>query len=119
MASIPRVSRLPSADAREAEETARPPTPGTTARKRRPLQPVEENEPLTRRESQVLGCFAQGLNTAAIAQRLSISTTTARNHSQRILSKLRVHSRLEAVARGYETGLLSLSPATPEHPEKV
>lgn len=119
MAPIPRLSRLASADGREAEKTVRPPAPTTRARKRRPLRPAEDNENLTRRESQVLACFAQGLNTEVIAQRLSISTTTVRNHSQRILSKLGVHSRLEAVARGYETGLLSLSPVAPEHPEKI
>jgi DNA-binding NarL/FixJ family response regulator len=63
---------------------------------------------LTSRESQVLHCFAEGLGTDAIASRLSISRTTVRNHSQRILAKLAVHTRLAAVARGYETGLIAI-----------
>ncbi len=87
------------------------PPPRRTARRRKPLRPVEEDEILTLREGQVLACFAQGLGTAAIAQRLSISPTTVRNHSQRILAKLRAHSRLEAVARGYSSGLLPVSAA--------
>ena len=95
------------------------PTSRRTARRRKPLRPVEEDEIPTRREGQVLGCFAQGLGTAAIAQRLSISPTTVRNHSQRILAKLRVHSRLEAVARGYASGLLSFSAAAPEPKPKA
>ena len=61
-----------------------------------------------------MSCFAQGLNTAAVARRLSITPTTVRNHAQRILAKLHVHRRLEAVAHGYATGLLSVSAADPE-----
>lgn len=94
------------------------PTSRRTARRRKPLRPVEGDESLTRREGQVLGCFAQGLGTAAIAQRLSISPTTVRNHSQRILAKLRVHSRLEAVARGYASGLLSVFAAAPQQKQR-
>jgi PAS domain S-box-containing protein len=53
---------------------------------------------LTEREKQVLALLAQGEATNAIAQKLTISNTTARNHIQNILSKLGVHTRLEAVA---------------------
>ena len=63
---------------------------------------------LTARETQVLHCFAEGLGTDAIASRLSITRTTVRNHSQRILAKLAVHTRLAAVARGYETGMIAI-----------
>jgi len=70
------------------------------------LRPFEVEESLTRRERQILGFFAQGLGTAAIADSLAISPTTVRNHSQHILAKLRVHSRLQAVARGYAKGLI-------------
>src|SRR5215471_21856225 len=72
-----------------------------------PIEPKSELR-LTARESQVLHCFAEGLGTDAIASRLSISRTTVRNHSQRILAKLAVHTRLAAVARGYETGVISI-----------
>ncbi|MCH7713512.1 MAG: PAS domain S-box protein [Chloroflexi bacterium] len=53
---------------------------------------------LTERENQVLVLLVQGLGTNAIAKTLTISNATARNHIQNILSKLDVHTRLEAVA---------------------
>ena len=56
---------------------------------------------LTPREREILALFAEGLGTKAIAERISISPVTVRNHAQRILAKLGVHSRLAAVARGY------------------
>lgn len=89
-----------------------------TARRRLRLRPAEVDECLTSREHEILGCFARGLNTAAVAQLLSVSPTTVRNHAQRILSKLRVHSRLEAVAHGYARGLLSMSEASDPKPRK-
>jgi len=65
---------------------------------------------LTKRELEILRLFAHGLGGKAIADRLSISYTTARNHAQRILVKLGVHNRAAAVARGYERGILSPGP---------
>lgn len=53
---------------------------------------------LTEREMQVLSLLARGGSTGSIAKELTISNTTARNHIQNILSKLGVHTRLEAVA---------------------
>lgn len=53
---------------------------------------------LTRRELEVLRLMTEGLNTAAAARRLHVSTATIRNHVQNIFGKLGVHSRLEAVA---------------------
>ena len=53
---------------------------------------------LSRRELEVLHLMTQGLNTAAIAERLHVSRATVRNHAQNIFAKLGVHSRLEAVA---------------------
>jgi DNA-binding NarL/FixJ family response regulator len=53
---------------------------------------------LTEREREVLRLLAQGLRTEAIAERLYISARTVQTHVQRILTKLGVHSRLEAVA---------------------
>jgi DNA-binding NarL/FixJ family response regulator len=77
----------------------------------RPPKPSrDDHEPLTRREREVLNLFAEGLGTAEIARRLSISSVTVRNYAQRILAKLGVHSRLAAVARGYT---LRLIPALP------
>lgn len=53
---------------------------------------------LTLREREVLRLLAEGLGTQEIAERLFVSSATARNHVQHILNKLNVHSRLEAVA---------------------
>lgn len=61
---------------------------------------------LTPREADVLALLAEGADTAAIASQLLIGNSTVRNHIQRILHKLGVHSRLEAVACAREHGLL-------------
>jgi PAS domain S-box-containing protein len=61
---------------------------------------------LTDREREVLSLLAQGLSTRELAQSLSISPATVRNHVQSILHKLDVHSRLEAVAYAFEHGLV-------------
>ena len=53
---------------------------------------------LSSREREVLDLLAQGLGTRAIAESLVVSPVTARNHVQRVLAKLGVHTRLEAVA---------------------
>lgn len=53
---------------------------------------------LTAREHQVLDLLITGATTADIAARLSISPVTAQNHVAHILAKLKVRSRLEAVA---------------------
>jgi len=52
---------------------------------------------LTRREAEVLELMATGLSTARIADVLSVSRTTVRNHVEHLLAKLGVHSKLEAV----------------------
>ena len=57
---------------------------------------------LTKREKQVLNMLTQGASTASVAQELSISRATARNHIQHLLEKLMVHSRLEAVTSARE-----------------
>ena len=53
---------------------------------------------LTLREREVLRLLAEGIGTQEIADQLFVSSTTARNHVQHILSKLGCHTRLEAVA---------------------
>ena len=55
-------------------------------------------EKLTPREMEVLTLLIQGYRTREIAQSLSISPNTVRNHIQHLLQKLQVHTRLEAVA---------------------
>jgi DNA-binding NarL/FixJ family response regulator len=54
-------------------------------------------EKLTPREVEVLGALAEGLGSEQIATRLHISLRTERNHMANILSKLEVHSQLQAL----------------------
>jgi DNA-binding NarL/FixJ family response regulator len=55
-------------------------------------------EPLTPRELEVLKALTEGLSTPDICDRLYIAPNTLRTHVQNIMGKLRVHSKLEAVA---------------------
>lgn len=55
-------------------------------------------EPLTPRELEVLRALSEGLATPEICDRLFIAPNTLRTHVQNIMGKLRVHSKLEAVA---------------------
>lgn len=61
---------------------------------------------LTRREREVLALLAEGADNQAMAQALVISPETARTHIQRVLTKLGVHSRLEAAAFVIQSGIL-------------
>jgi len=60
---------------------------------------------ITRRELELLGHLARGLSLADVAQTMSISMNTARNHSQRVIEKLGAHSKLEAVVIATREGL--------------
>ncbi|WP_419960563.1 response regulator [Psychrobacillus sp. BM2] len=64
----------------------------------------EEENPLTERESQVLGLIANGKNTKEIASELFITTGTVRNYISVILDKLDVGNRIEAISRFKEKG---------------
>jgi len=61
---------------------------------------------LTKREHQVLQALSEGANDKEIAERLCISTDTARNHMVHILSKLGVHSRLQALVFALRHGIV-------------
>ncbi len=58
---------------------------------------------LTPREEEVLDLIGQGLDNRTIAARLRISVATARSHVQRVIEKLGVHSKLEAMKHLRET----------------
>jgi DNA-binding NarL/FixJ family response regulator len=60
---------------------------------------------LTERERDVLNLVAQGLNNAEIAQRLTVSLKTVRNHVSNIFSKLQVAGRAQAIVRARNAGL--------------
>lgn len=61
---------------------------------------------LTKREGEVLALMASAADAERIAGELKISVNTARGYIQNILEKLGAHSRLEAVVRATQLGLL-------------
>ena len=65
-----------------------------------------ETVALTSREVQVLAFCAKGRSSRQIATELGIAVTTVRNHVQNILEKLQCHTRVEAIFRARDSGLL-------------
>lgn len=60
---------------------------------------------LTQREREILEAIAKGLNNAQIAENLSISQKTVRNHVSNIFNKLQVTDRVQAALRARDAGL--------------
>ncbi|MEJ2303048.1 MAG: LuxR C-terminal-related transcriptional regulator [Anaerolineales bacterium] len=72
----------------------------------RPLKVPSTGETLTRREVEVLRLLAAGASNQAIADELVVGLATVKTHVSRILAKLDVRSRNQAVARARELKLL-------------
>jgi len=70
-------------------------------------QDMELEAGLTPRELEVLRLISRGRTPKEISEQLVVSPKTVSSHLQRILAKLGVHSRLQAVARAYELGIVA------------
>ena len=89
----------PSVTQRMIASFLRRPPPDGTADQRLHL--------LTPREQETLRLLARGLTNAEIAAELFVSETTVKTHVGRVLSKLGLRDRVQAVIYAYETGLLA------------
>lgn len=83
---------------------ARMPESSATPQLRPPADPRLAS--LTPRELEVLKAVAEGLSNLEIAERLVLSETTVKTHVGRVLAKLGVRDRVQAVVFAYETGLV-------------
>jgi DNA-binding NarL/FixJ family response regulator len=72
-----------------------------------PAAPPTAVEELTPREREVLDLLARGLSNSEICEQLVISDATAKTHVARILQKLDLRDRVQAVIYAYETGLVA------------
>lgn len=87
----------PAVTRRVIEEFARTPTPGPT--------PPELTR-LTERELEILRHVARGLSNAEIAASLVVSEATVKTHVARMLAKLGLRDRVQAVVYAYERGVV-------------
>ena len=88
----------PAITRRLIEEFCRRPSPDVARR--------NELVDLTPREVEVLTLLGQGLSNSEIAQTLVVADTTVKTHVARVLGKLGLRDRAQAVVVAYETGLV-------------
>jgi DNA-binding NarL/FixJ family response regulator len=88
----------PSVTRRLIQEFARRPGP--------PAPPAAPLGTLTQREREVLALIGAGLSNGELAARLYISEATVKTHVKRILMKLGLRDRIQAVVLAYEAGLV-------------
>jgi DNA-binding NarL/FixJ family response regulator len=88
----------PTVTRRLIEEFVRRPPPGDSS--------PERLAALTDREREVMALIARGLSNGEIAERLFLSGATVKTHVNRILGKLDLRDRVQAVVLAYETGLV-------------
>jgi DNA-binding NarL/FixJ family response regulator len=94
----------PSVTRTVIERMAHQPTPD--------LAGADRLDELTPREREVLALIARGLSNTEIAGQLVIEESTVKTHVKRILMKLRLRDRVQAVIFAYESGLTQPGPKT-------
>jgi DNA-binding NarL/FixJ family response regulator len=92
----------PSVTRRLLDEFARPAEVEAAA----PLAPPPGMDELTARELEVFRLLARGRSNAEIAAELIVSETTVKTHVARVLMKLGVRDRVQAVVLAYESGVV-------------
>ena len=87
------------------------------AARRPPSVGLDPQPRLTPRQREILNLIAAGLSTSEMAEKLSISTETVRNHLRSVFTELDVHTRLEAIATAQRLGLLAPRALGPQPPD--
>lgn len=88
----------PTVTRRLVERFVRLPPPGA--------KPARQLAALSERELEVFGLLARGLSNAEIAERLVLGEATVKTHVARVLGKLGLRDRVQAVVLAYETGFV-------------